>query len=111
MKESLNVVVNIASWYKDGKEKNPVHLLDASRKLSSHLVTLETHRAEYHDKFQTIIFNMTKDGTSVARSENQAHVEVPELYMLRRVMDSSYRMLDVMRTHISYLKTEMQHGT
>jgi len=80
------------------------------KQLSTRLYYLETERAEYHKKFQGIIFKLTQEGKSVSRAENQAHVEVPEMYLLRRIMDAGYRVTDAMRTNISYLKHEMNHS-
>jgi hypothetical protein len=45
-------------------------------------------------------------GLSVARAENEAHVKVPEMYLLRRVMDAGYEVIGAIRTNISYLKSE-----
>ena len=36
----------------------------------------------------------------------EAEKAVPELYMLRRVMNAAYRCSDAMRSNISYIKKE-----
>ncbi len=76
--------------------------------LTTRLYYLETKRAEFHNKFESIVFTNTQEGDSVARAVNKANVEVPELYQLRRIMDAGYRVVDAMRTNISFIKAEMQ---
>lgn len=91
----------------DGVELNQI-----LQKVTSLLYTLENLRSEMHDKHQTIIFNLVKEGNSVASSVNQANVEVPQMYQLRRIMDAAYEVVGAIRTNISYLKQEMAniHG-
>ena len=43
---------------------------------------------------------------SVAASKIRADEQVPEIYMLRRVMNAAYRVADAMRSNISYIKKE-----
>jgi len=109
MNESLQAIERVADWYKNAKGASPEQLLEALRVVTSHLFTLETERANYHKLYEDIIFDKTKDGDSVARATNAAEVEVPELYMLRRIMEASYKMADAIRSQISYLKHEQSH--
>lgn len=75
------------------------------QQISSTLFYLEKERADYHVKFQNIIHENVFKGESVARSENIAHKEVPEMYLLRRIMDSAYKTCDAIRTQISWIKS------
>jgi len=50
------------------------------------------------------------NGDSVSRAENTAHVQVPEMYLLRRVMDSAYTCCDAIRTQISWIKSGLTNG-
>ncbi len=78
------------------------------QKITGLLFFLETVRSETHDLFETKVFNLVKDGNSVARAVNESHVIYPEMYQLRRIMDGGYRIVDAIRTNISYLKSEKQ---
>mgnify|MGYP007029088788 FL=1 len=76
--------------------------------LSSALYYLETIRAEVHAKWQGKVKELIDEGSSVARSENQAHVAYPEMYELRRIMDAGYEIVGAIRTNISHLKHEQR---
>jgi len=78
------------------------------QKITGLLYFLETVRSSTHDQFETKVFNLVKDGSSVARAINEANVEFPEMYKLRHVMTAGYRIVDAIRTNISYLKSEKQ---
>ena len=67
------------------------------------LCHLEHERKEAHEKWNSIVFNF--EG-SVSRAEIEAHEQVPELYQLRRIMNSGYRVVDAMRSNISFIKKE-----
>lgn len=105
--EQLNSFVN--EYYKlnlnDGDRLN--YLL---QKITGLLYYLETVRSTKHDEFQSAIYVKVKDKMTVARAENESHVEHPEMYLLRRVMDAGYRIVDAIRTNISYLKSEKQNA-
>ncbi len=112
MIESLEVIRGIIEWLKDplNKGADPGYLLDLLRGLSAHLYTLEECRADYHKKYEEIIFNEVKKGKSVNQAKNLAETKVPELYMLRRIMEAAYRNVDAIRTTISYKKYEIESG-
>jgi hypothetical protein len=110
MEESLEAITKAVNWYSRTKSPDPNLLLESLRVITSHLFTLETHRAIYQNAFESIVFDGTKvDGESVARAKNRAEVEVPELYKLRRIMEASYRVADAIRTTLSFIKHEQSH--
>lgn len=77
------------------------------QKITGILFYLETLRSEYHDKWQSKVFDLTtKQGLAVNRAENEAHVLFPEMYTLRHIMTAGYKITDAIRTNISYLKSE-----
>ena len=76
------------------------------QKITALLYYLETLRSEVHSQWQAKVYDLTKEGESVARSENTAHVDIPQMYQLRHIMTAGYRIADAIRTHISYLKQE-----
>lgn len=81
------------------------------QKINTTLFYLENERAIFKKQYEMKVYNLTTDKKmTVARAINFAEVEVPELYMLRRVMDSGYRISDAIRTNISFLKSEKRNS-
>ena len=78
------------------------------KQLSATLYYLEGERAKYHEQFQDKINTLVFEGSTVARAENQAHKDIPELYMLRRIMDAGYEVIGAIRSNLSWLKSEKQ---
>jgi uncharacterized protein YicC (UPF0701 family) len=79
------------------------------QKITGLLYYLETVRANTHNLYESKIQEIVKSGESVSRATNEANVVYPEMYMLRRVMDAGYRVVDAIRTNISFLKEEMKN--
>ena len=102
--EKLNALVldYYSSNNADGGTLSTMH-----QKITGVLYFLEETRALIHDEWQTKVFNLVGEGKTVSRAENEAHVEYPQMYQLRRIMDAGYRVSDSIRTRISYLKSEM----
>ena len=71
--------------------------------LTSNLFYLEKFRSEYYNQHNQIMFEFKG---SVSASKIKADEQVPEIYMLRRVMNAAYRVVDAMRSNISYIKKE-----
>ena len=103
--EDLNKYVK-AYYQSNLQDGNELSML--LQKITGLLYYLESVRSSTHDLFETKVFNLVKDKQSVARAINAAHVEYPEMYQLRRIMDGGYRVVDAIRTNISYLKSEKQ---
>ena len=81
------------------------------KKITTTLTYLETERANFKKQYEKRVYELTTDKKmTVSRAVNFAEVEVPELYMLRRIMDSSYRVTDAIRTNISFLKNERNNS-
>lgn len=87
----------------DGNE-----LSELLQKITGLLYYLETVRCEIHDLYERDVFELVKSGASVARAINEANVKFPTMYQLRRLMESGARIVDAIRTNISYLKSEKQ---
>lgn len=85
-------------------------LVAINQQISSTLFYLEKERAKYHQSYQETINNLVLGGDSVSRAENTAHVKVPEIYMLRRIMDSAYNVCDAIRTQTSWIKTGLTNA-
>jgi len=101
----LNAYVN--AYYscnlQDGEELSML-----LQKITGLLYFLETVRSEVHDLYEAKVFELVKDGNSVARAVNEANVIYPQMYQLRHIMSSGYKIADAIRTNISYLKSEKQ---
>jgi hypothetical protein len=81
------------------------------QKINTTLFYLENERAIFKKQYEMKVYDLTTDKKmTVARAVNFAEVEVPELYMLRRIMDSGYRISDAIRTNISFLKSEKRNA-
>ena len=109
MQEHLDKVRQVITWYEECDLRHLAELSRALQVLTSNMYHLEVERAKYHDLLQKKIYNLTSEGMTVARAENQAHAEHPEIYMLRRVMNAGYRVTDVIRNNISFGKTEYKN--
>ncbi len=81
-------------------------LVNILQKITASLYFIEDERSKYHDKFQNVIHKLVLEKKSVNRAENEAHVLIPELYMLRHKMDAAYRCVDSIRSKISWIKQE-----
>ena len=81
------------------------------QKINTALFYLENERANFKKQYEQRIYELTTDKKmTVSRAVNFAEVEVPELYFLRRIMDSGYRISDAIRTNISFLKSEKRNA-
>jgi hypothetical protein len=104
--EKLNDYVN--QYYKCNRSDGET-LLFLLQKITSLLYYLESVRSEVHDAYEAKVFELVKEGQSVARAVNEANITYPQMYQLRRLMDAGYRIVDAIRTNISYLKNERTH--
>ena len=108
MNEVLNKIADIIEDY-NNSQLDGVKLNNNLKLLTSYLYYIETIRTEAHERYEAVIYNKVKDGFSVARAKNEANVKVPEMYKLRRLLESGYRVADAMRTNISFLKYEINN--
>ena len=101
--ETLNTYVNkyYNSNLQDGNELN--FLL---QKITGLLYYLETVRADTHNDYEVMVFDLVKQKFTVSRAINEANVSFPMMYQLRRIMDAGYKITDAIRTNISFLKSE-----
>lgn len=105
--EKLNTYVN---QYYNSNLSNGAELNKLLQKITGLLYYLETLRSEIHNEYESDVFRSVKEERkSVARAINEANVNFPQMYQLRRVMDAGYKVADAIRTNISFLKNEMNH--
>ena len=109
-KELENLAMYIQS-YEDTSLNDGESLNELLQKINVTLFYLEKERASFKKQYENRIFELTTDKKmTVARAVNFAEVEVSELYLLRRIMDSAYRVSDAIRTNISFLKSEKRNA-
>ena len=105
--ETLNEYVN--KYYKSNLN-NGNELNELLQKITGLLYYLETVRANTHNNYETMVFNLVKEKYTVSRAINEANVKYPTMYQLRRVMDAGYKITDAIRTNISFLKSEKSNS-
>jgi hypothetical protein len=98
--DELNEIVN--SFYKVVPQG--AALCDMLRRSTALIYFLETYRSEVHKNW--IATYHATEGTNAAK-ERQADKDHPELYLLRRVIPSANKVVEAMRSNLSYLKTEL----
>ena len=104
MNKHLENITTIIDTYHSITIKSGEALSELLKNLTCELFYLEKYRSEYHEKYNNILYSRTG---SVAAAQVQAEKEVPELYMLRRIMNAAYRCVDALRSNISYIKKEL----
>lgn len=109
MKESLDKISSIIEDYNSGTGHPPEALLDMARTLAANLFYLEKHRSEIFKRYEGQKYMLINSGMAVNKAENKANFMIPEMYMIRRVMDGAYKNLELMRSELSWLKTEMNN--
>lgn len=108
---TLNELTEYIQAYDDTSLNDGESLNYLLQKINTTLFYLETERAIFKKKYEQRIYELTTDKKlTVARAVNFAENEVPELYLLRRIMDSGYRVSDAIRTNISFLKSEKRNA-
>ena len=80
------------------------------QQITGTLFYLEKQRAAYHNQWQQLVHKLVSEGNAVNRAENEAHVQVPEMYLCRKVMDAGYTVSEAIRSNLSWLKTEMNNS-
>ena len=112
MKDAVEQIEMLIEYIKaccDCDRTNGDALMHLLQKITGTLFFLEHNRSKFHALYESKVFELVGKGNSVARSINEANVEYPQMYQLRRIMDGGYRIADAIRTNISYLKSEKQH--
>lgn len=111
MEKELLTLTDFIGIYKDCDATTDGNTLtECLKQITSALFFLEIERSKAHEKWQGIVHTLViKQGMTVSRAENEAHVLVPEMYKLRRIMDSGYTTVDAIRTNISWIKAGLNN--
>lgn len=103
METHLSNITILIETYRDLSAPDAKSVSGLLKELSSELFFLEKHRSDYEKKHTALMYNHTG---SVSSAKIKADFEVPELYMLRRIMNAAYKVADSMRSNISTLNKE-----
>jgi hypothetical protein len=109
MEKTLEKITEIIKDYYDTNNHNPEGLINLGRNLSANLYFIEKFRAEKHKAFEATIYSVKMQGYKINSATNEANVKHPELYMLRRHMESAEKVLGMIRSELSWLKSEMNN--
>lgn len=104
---------HVAYYIKQYRELDPNDgdgMVECLQQITATLHYLEGERAKYHEQWQSIVHTQVLSGDSVSRAENKAHVEVPEMYLLRRIMDSAYTTCEAIRSQLSWIKQGLNNN-
>ena len=103
MEEILKKIRESVDRYNNIPLENYKELSEILRTLTSNLFYLEAYRVKAKNEWMESYFDC--EGTN-ANKERVADSEVKELYMLRHLMSSVYRITDSLRSQISIYKKE-----
>jgi hypothetical protein len=101
---SLRLVTRAIEEYEGNPTITGERICEHLQVISSHLFFLEVFRSHYHSKWNRIVYNFQG---AVSRAEVEANEQVPELYMLRRVLGAANKTMDAMRSQLSAMKHEI----
>lgn len=106
LKKAIDHISEQIKFYRQTDVMDGNTLVSILQQLTATLFYLETQRAEYHDQFQRMTNQLILGGNSVSRAENEAHIKIPEMYLLRHIMSSAYTVCEALRSQISWIKNE-----
>jgi hypothetical protein len=103
-----NIADNIKS-YRQMKTFNGEELLIILQQIVGTLHYLEGQRSEAHKAWTGRVYHYSVvEGESINKAEMKANNEVPELYLLRHIMNSGYKNAEAIRSTLSWLRNEKQ---
>jgi len=107
--ETLEKVNALVQSY-EATSDDAVTLIEIQQSLSCNLQYLVNLKVDIHEAYQKYVFNLVStEKVSIANAKTRADIQYPELYRIKSIIDASYKVLDTIRTHISFLKAEMHH--
>ena len=103
MEEILETVTLIITTYESGEWKSSDSLRIMLRKLTSNYYYLTKYNIEFHEQHNAVQY---KHKGSVSAGLILANEQIPELRMLRKIMDSTQHVIWSMRSELSIIKSE-----
>ena len=110
MEKLIEAITTIIEDYNKDSDHVPQGLLDMGRTLSCSLFFLEKHRAEKQKAFEATIYSEKMGGQSVSSATNTANTRHPELYMLRRLMESAEKVHIQISVELKWMHAELLSG-
>jgi hypothetical protein len=107
LEECMKICANYRAAKMSDVYENPSLLLERMKELGGYLVYLKLDKVFAHEAFNTRVNELIEEGMSKAAAETKASAEIPQLYKLRNMMEAFQRVHDTMRSHLSYIKTEL----
>jgi len=103
MEDILATITTIIQTYESGEWQSSDSLRIMLRKLSSNYYYLTKYNIEFHEKHNAVQY---KHKGSVSGGLILANEQIPELRMLRKIMDSTQHVIWSMRSELSIIKNE-----
>jgi len=103
MEDILETITKIINHYEGGEWSSSDNLRIMLRKLSSNYYYLTKYNIEFHEQHNAVQY---KHKGSVSGGLILANEQIPELRMLRKIMDSTQHVIWSMRSELSIIKSE-----
>lgn len=103
MDKTLKKISDIIETYESGAWVSVENLRVMLRELSSNYYFLTKYNIEAFNKWNTIVY---ESSGSVNRSEIEAHKQVPELRLTRKILIATSKVVDSMRSELSIIKND-----
>jgi hypothetical protein len=101
---SLMHVTNSIEYYSQNDNIDGDTLCGLLQTITAHVYFLQVFRSGYHMEYNRIMHEFPG---AVSKAKLLAEAEVPELYLLRRVIDASKGVTDAIRSQLSAMKYEL----
>ena len=103
MQEILQKITNLIETYESGVWVSAENLRVMLRELTANNYYLTKHNIEYFQKYNAIQY---KHKGSVSSGKVLAEEQVPELRMIRKIMEATDNVIWSMRSELSIIKNE-----
>jgi len=103
MEEILQKITNLIETYESGVWVSAENLRVMLRELTANNYYLTKHNIEYFQKYNAIQY---KHKGSVSSGKVLAEEQVPELRMIRKIMEATDNVIWSMRSELSIIKKE-----
>ena len=103
MQEILQKITNLIETYESGVWVSADNLRVMLRELTANNYYLTKHNIEYFQKYNAIQY---KHKGSVSSGKVLAEEQVPELRMIRKIMEATDNVIWSMRSELSIIKKE-----
>ena len=104
LNEILDNINNAVDKYNELPLFEVKELAEILRELVSNLFYLEKHRIRAYNEWHEVYFTCKQ--TTNAGKEKWADNQIQDLYMIRRLMTSAYKIVEAIRSQIGIYKKE-----